>query len=195
MRIIAGAYRGRKLNTPRGTATRPTSDRTRESLFAILESSWLRDGFHGRLVLDLFAGSGALGFEALSRGAASVTAFESSSAAVAAIRANVAALDISPAVYTLVATPLPRGIESAAGAVHLSYKPDDKAAVIFADPPWTRAFPRETFSRLAALLSSDNNPLLVYEWSEAMEEAPPGWTQLEHRSLGASQIHFCELAP
>jgi len=90
VRIIAGAWRGRALETPSGMATRPTADRVRETLFSMLAS---RLGtFEGLRVADLFAGSGALGFEALSRGAASVAFVENNPAAVAAIRRNAAKL-------------------------------------------------------------------------------------------------------
>ena len=90
MRIIAGEWRGRRLAAPKGEATRPTADRTRETLFNMLAS---RIGsFEGLSVADLFAGSGALGLEALSRGAASCLFVEQDEAALAAIRANVEAL-------------------------------------------------------------------------------------------------------
>jgi len=91
MRIIAGQWRGRKINAPGGDTTRPTADRTRETLFSMLVS---RLGtFEGLSIADLFAGSGALGLEALSRGAASVTFIEQDPAAIRALRANIAALD------------------------------------------------------------------------------------------------------
>ena len=90
MRIIAGRWRGRKLVAPEGLATRPTADRVREALVSMLQS---RLGtFEGLRVADLFAGSGALGLEALSRGAAHCTFLDSDRNAVAAIRANLAAL-------------------------------------------------------------------------------------------------------
>ena len=91
VRIIAGEWRGRKLVAPPGEATRPTADRTRETLFNMLASR-LGD-FEGLHVADLFAGSGALGLEALSRGAASCLFVEQDPAAVKAIRSNVEALD------------------------------------------------------------------------------------------------------
>lgn len=90
MRIIAGEWRGRKLAAPKGEATRPTADRARETLFAMLTSR-LGD-FEGLQVADLFAGSGALGLEALSRGAATCLFVEQDRAAVDVIRANIAAL-------------------------------------------------------------------------------------------------------
>jgi 16S rRNA (guanine966-N2)-methyltransferase len=86
MRVVAGRFGGRTLAAPRGRATRPTPERVREALFSILGD------ISGERVLDLFAGSGALGIEALSRGAAEATFVDSSGAAVAAIRRNLDAL-------------------------------------------------------------------------------------------------------
>ena len=91
MRIIAGEWRGRKLTAPKGDATRPTSDRTRETLFSMLTSRL--GSFEELRVADLFAGSGALGLEALSRGAAHCLFVEQEREALDAIRANIAALD------------------------------------------------------------------------------------------------------
>jgi 16S rRNA (guanine(966)-N(2))-methyltransferase RsmD len=87
VRIVAGRGGGRRLTTPRGAAVRPTADRVREALFSIL-----RDAVEDARVLDLFAGSGALGLEALSRGAAEATFVDSATASVAAVRANLDAL-------------------------------------------------------------------------------------------------------
>ncbi len=90
MRLISGQWRGRKIAAPQGEVTRPTSDRTRETLFSMLVS---RLGtFEGLSVADLFAGSGALGIEALSRGAAACIFVEQDAAAIRALRANIAAL-------------------------------------------------------------------------------------------------------
>lgn len=91
MRIIAGAWRGRKVAAPPGDSTRPTSDRTRETLFSMLTSRL--GSFEGLAVADLFAGSGALGLEALSRGAASCIFVEQDAAAIKALRANIDHLD------------------------------------------------------------------------------------------------------
>jgi 16S rRNA (guanine966-N2)-methyltransferase len=90
MRIIAGQWRGRPLLAPPGDATRPTADRVREAVFSMLESRL--GSFEGLQVADLFAGSGALGLEALSRGAAHCIFVESDRAAIDAIRRNIAAL-------------------------------------------------------------------------------------------------------
>ena len=90
MRIIAGEWRGRRLVAPEGDTTRPTADRTRETLFSMLVSRL--GSFEGLAVADLFAGSGALGLEALSRGAQSAVFVEQDPAAIRAMRANIAAL-------------------------------------------------------------------------------------------------------
>lgn len=90
MRIIAGNWRGRRLGAPRGDTTRPTADRTREALFSMLTSRL--GSFEGFSVMDLFAGSGALGLEALSRGAAHALFVEQDRAALDALKANVAVL-------------------------------------------------------------------------------------------------------
>jgi 16S rRNA (guanine966-N2)-methyltransferase len=96
MRVSAGTHRGRRLRAPRGAATRPTSDRVREAIFSIIgDCTDLR-------VLDLFAGSGAMGIEALSRGARSVTFIEGAPEAAACIRANLAALALTESARVVV---------------------------------------------------------------------------------------------
>jgi 16S rRNA (guanine966-N2)-methyltransferase len=95
MRIIAGTCRGRPIVAPKGQATRPTADRAREALFSMLLSRL--GSFEGQVVADLFAGSGALGLEALSRGAASCLFVEQERAALDALRANIATLGLSGA--------------------------------------------------------------------------------------------------
>jgi 16S rRNA (guanine966-N2)-methyltransferase len=88
MRVVAGSYKGRRLRAPVGAATRPTADRVREAIFSMLGP------LEGRRVLDLFAGSGALGIEAASRGAAAVTFVETEPRALRAIRRNLAELEL-----------------------------------------------------------------------------------------------------
>ncbi|MGC9198956.1 MAG: 16S rRNA (guanine(966)-N(2))-methyltransferase RsmD [Acidobacteriaceae bacterium] len=95
MRVIAGEFRSRLLQAPRGVATRPTSDRLRQALFNVLEMGRLGPVVQGSRFVDLYAGSGAVGIEAMSRGAQFVWFAEDARAAVAAIRANLAALKVS----------------------------------------------------------------------------------------------------
>ena len=94
LRIVAGQWRGRKIGAPPGDLTRPTADRTRETLFSMLTSRL--GSFEGLSVADLFAGSGALGLEALSRGAATCLFVEQDAAAIRALRANIAHLRAQP---------------------------------------------------------------------------------------------------
>jgi 16S rRNA (guanine966-N2)-methyltransferase len=122
IRIIAGALRGRKIRVPAGVAVRPTSDRVRESLFDILAAAP-----EGARVLDLYAGSGALGFEALSRGAVSVTFVESGREAGKVLRANAASLGVETRCRIVQGDAIARLGSGLPGA------PFDLA---FADPPY-----------------------------------------------------------
>jgi 16S rRNA (guanine966-N2)-methyltransferase len=123
MRVVAGIHGGRQLRAPPGSGTRPTSDRVREALFSMLSS------VAGERVLDLFAGSGALGIEALSRGAAAATFVDSAAAATAAVRRNLTDLGIEaevlqmPALRALACTPIA----------------DRQYDLVFLDPPYRLA--------------------------------------------------------
>jgi 16S rRNA (guanine966-N2)-methyltransferase len=139
VRVIAGTRRGRPLVTPRGRATRPTSDRVREALFSILgDVSGLR-------VLDLFAGSGALGIEALSRGAAEATLIDSAPAAIAAIRRNLKTLELQASASRQDARAFLQRARSGA----------EQYDLVFIDPPYRSA------SGLAAELSTALMPVLA----------------------------------
>ena len=139
MRVVGGVFGGRTLVAPRGRATRPTSDRVREAVFSILGS------VAGERVLDLFAGSGALALEALSRGASEATLVDSSQAAVAAIRRNLATLDIPAEVRRQRALTF---LEAARAARH-------QYSLVFLDPPYRRAneLERELSRALAPVLT------------------------------------------
>jgi 16S rRNA (guanine966-N2)-methyltransferase len=126
-RIIGGEARGRRIQTPSGDATRPTSDRVREALFSSLESEL--GTLRGHLFLDLFAGSGGVGLEARSRGADRVTLVERSPRAAAVIRANIDALGLG-AVDVVVA---------AVGRLRDRPSPPGGFDVVFADPPYEYA--------------------------------------------------------
>ncbi len=139
MRVISGQYGGRALVAPRGRDIRPTSDRVREALFSILGS------VQGDRVLDLFAGSGALAIEALSRGAAAATLVDSSRAALAAIEHNLAALGLSAEVVGASARAFLGRARSDARQYDL----------VFLDPPYRQA------SKLAAELSAALPPVLA----------------------------------
>jgi 16S rRNA (guanine966-N2)-methyltransferase len=123
-RIIAGTWGGRRLATPKGSDTRPTSDRVREALFSSLESELGR--FAGLRVLDLYAGSGALGLEALSRGAAEADFVEANRSAAAVIKRNVAELGAPPSRARVHVSPVDRFLGAPAEGFDL----------IFIDPPY-----------------------------------------------------------
>jgi 16S rRNA (guanine966-N2)-methyltransferase len=121
-RIIAGVARGRRLQVPAGVGTRPTADRAREGLFSSLQSLLDLDGAR---VLDLYAGSGALGLEALSRGAGSATMVEDDPAAVTAIRTNIDALKL-PGAFVV-----PQKVET-----FLANPPEPRYDLVLLDPPY-----------------------------------------------------------
>lgn len=123
MRVIAGTLGGRRLVAPRGLATRPTTDRVREALFSALAS------ISGARVLDLYSGTGALGIEALSRGAASAVFVESARPAVAALRANLTALGLGGGAARVLTEPVAR----AAARLVAAGEPFD---LVLADPPY-----------------------------------------------------------
>jgi 16S rRNA (guanine966-N2)-methyltransferase len=142
VRVIAGRFRGRRLQAPPGRATRPTADRVREALFATLGP------LDGAVVLDLFAGSGALGIEALSRGAARAVFVERDSHAAEVTRANVAALGLSAHEATVLRMPARRALQDARTR-------GDTYDLVLLDPPYGSA------AELGPELSQGLGPLLA----------------------------------
>ncbi|HEV3150115.1 MAG TPA: 16S rRNA (guanine(966)-N(2))-methyltransferase RsmD, partial [Acidobacteriaceae bacterium] len=135
MRVIAGTYRSRPLTAPPGMATRPTSDRLRETLFNVLAPR-----IEGARFADLYAGTGAVGIEALSRGAAHVTFVEDSAAAIAALRANLTALKIHSA-FHLEQRSVPAALRNLAArnAAVAEDGRDSLFTLVYLDPPWEDA--------------------------------------------------------
>ena len=181
-RIVAGAARGRTLVVPRGETTRPTSDRVREALFSRLEHEGL---LKGARVLDLFAGSGALGLEAASRGAEHVLLVEHGKAALTACRRNVAALAL-PGVEVVAAT-----VEHA-----LSATPIEPYDLVLADPPYPLAEEQLT-GVLAALVVGEwlaERAVVVVERSARGPEPtwPPGLARFDDRRYGETRLWFAE---
>jgi 16S rRNA (guanine966-N2)-methyltransferase len=144
MRVIAGRLGGRRLSAPTGTVTRPTSDRVREALFSMLGQ--IQDD----TVLDLFAGSGALGIEALSRGARSAVFVERDARAVAVLRRNLTALQIPAEAATV-------RHADALIALRGARERAETYDLIFIDPPYEQA--REWMHELPAILPSLLNPV------------------------------------
>ena len=174
MRIIAGEWRGRKLVAPAGQQTRPTADRTREALFSMLASRL--GSFDGLRVADLYAGSGALGLEALSRGAANATFVENDRAALKAIEANAAALGAADriAVRATSAVALPK-----AGPFDL----------ILADPPYSPGSGSAVVSAVAAAGWLASGGWMAVETKRGDEVAPPeGWIVDATRDVGRAKL-------
>ncbi|MEA3013903.1 MAG: rRNA (guanine966-N2)-methyltransferase [Sphingomonadales bacterium] len=149
MRIIAGQWRGRRIDAPAGDVTRPTSDRAREGLFSMLASRL--GGFADLHVADFFAGTGALGLEALSRGAAFCTFLEKDRKALDMLKANVARLGAQ------------ESSEVRAQAVEHAPAPARACDIIFIDPPYDAGLASAALERAASWL------------------APGGWISLEYR--------------
>jgi 16S rRNA (guanine(966)-N(2))-methyltransferase RsmD len=165
MRITGGLYRSRNLIAPRGEETRPTSDRVREALFSMLTSDGVFDeaAGGGPRVLDLYAGSGALGLEALSRGAREAVFVESGRAALVAIRQNVRSLAVDDRV-TVLAMPVERALAKLEGPFDL----------VLLDPPYADVRAREFADVLkkAARLLADAAILVVEHASTDTPAAP-----------------------
>lgn len=180
MRIIAGAHRGRRIIAPRGSRTRPTTDRVREALFSILG-----DLTRAR-VLDAYAGSGALGLEALSRGAAHCVFVESGRDAVRVIETNLSALGLQ-ARATLIATELAR----AKGALERTAPFD----VVVADPPWPIAEPaaRLLLTSVGGLLSPRATVVVGHPRRQPLELGPEvGFAHIQTRHWGDSAMSWYE---
>jgi 16S rRNA (guanine966-N2)-methyltransferase len=151
MRIIAGKYKSRKLIAPKGDTTRPTSDRARESLFNVLQNMI---DFEGMNILDLFAGSGAFAFEALSRGAEHATLIEQNRKVIETIKENVRALEVDSQIEIIQKDVYSWIVRSPKSEVRSQLIPDVKLqtsdfGLVFADPPYDD--PR-TFELLPTLI-------------------------------------------
>lgn len=180
MRIIAGQWRGRKLIAPKGDATRPTADRMRETLFSMLTSR-LGD-FEGLQVADLFAGSGALGLEALSRGAASCLFVEQDRAAVDAIRSNI---------NTLGAQASARVETGSATQLRTANQPLD---LILVDPPYHSGAGEVALDRLLRLGWIGPQTWVSLETAFNEDVTIKGLTCDSERRVGKSKLHLLRLA-
>lgn len=180
MRIVGGRFSGRSLVAPGGRETRPTADRTREAVFNIL-SHRADFSFSGARVIDLFAGSGACGFEAMSRGAAFCLFVETDAAARGAIRDNIEALGLFGA------TRIHRRSATALGPKPAGVGPP--FALAFLDPPYGNDLARLALSALKAGDWLADGALIVVEQGE--REAPvdfAGFFEEDRRRYGAAQI-------
>jgi 16S rRNA (guanine966-N2)-methyltransferase len=189
LRIVSGSFRGKALVTPPGEATRPTSDRARQAIFNILEHAAWSPGVRDQRVIDLFAGSGALGFEALSRGAAFCLFVETDAAARGAIRDNAEAL--SGALFGV--TRVHRRDATDLGARPAADGPAFDLA--FLDPPYAKGLGEVALERLASGGWLAPGAVAVFERGvgEGALEVP-GFEVLDARDYGAARVHFLRFA-
>lgn len=171
MRIIAGQWRGRTIEAPPGQSTRPTADRVRETLFSMLASRL--DSFEDLRVADLFAGSGALGLEALSRGAASATFVESDRNATALIRRNADKLGASVNVL---------------GGSALALPPAQPFDLIFADPPYAAGSGSAAVQAVATAGWLAPGGWMSVETSRGDAVDPGGFTIDTERDVGRARL-------
>lgn len=181
MRIVAGLWRGRRLAAPPGTATRPTADRVRQATFdMLLHAPWGgRAMVDGARVLDAFAGSGALGLEALSRGAGYATFIEPDPAALRAIRANIAACGATDRCRVI------------AGDALKPPRADAPCGLAFLDPPYGQGLLAPALAALRGAGWIDAATLLVIE--VARGEAVEGLAPVAERAHGAARVVFARL--
>jgi len=180
MRIISGKFKGQAIAAPAGRDTRPTSDRARESLFNVLaHAAWAPD-LEGARVIDLFAGSGALGFEAISRGAAFCLFVETESAARGAIRNNIESFQLfgNTRIHRRSATdlgPKPAGV-------------GEPFTLAFMDPPYNKGLvePCLTTLKTGNWLAPDALVVVETEARETFEH--PGFTEVDTREAGKAKI-------
>jgi 16S rRNA (guanine966-N2)-methyltransferase len=184
MRIIGGTLRGRALASPKSPAVRPSADRLRESLFNILMHAY-GDPVSGSRVLDLFAGTGALGLEAISRGAAFALFVDEGAEARALLRANVEALGLGGV------TRIFRRDATRLGPAH----PLAPFSLVFLDPPYGKGLAARalTAARLGGWLTHDAL-IVVEEATSARFVAPEGFTEAERRGYDDTELIFLRLS-
>jgi 16S rRNA (guanine966-N2)-methyltransferase len=179
MRIISGMSKGRKLVTPKSLSLRPTSDRVKESIFNILSEE-----IEGGVVLDLFAGTGNLGIEALSRGAKNVIFVEKGRHALGLIQRNLAQLGLEERSEVL-----PIDAIRAIGILKQRRKTFD---VIFMDPPYEKGLVEKTLVKLRSHQIYDKDSILVVE-HHRRELLPPiihDWNLIRRREMGETVVSF-----
>ncbi|MBF0094319.1 MAG: 16S rRNA (guanine(966)-N(2))-methyltransferase RsmD [Alphaproteobacteria bacterium] len=182
MRIIGGTLRGRHLTAPAGRDTRPTSDRIRGSVFDILTHRFFSGGsWEGLRVADVFAGTGAMGFEALSRGASHATFLDNRSEALRTIRANAEALNLRDRVSVV------------GGDALTPPRMREPFSLIFLDPPYALGVASAALAALAGAGWLGPDTLCAVELEAKSTLAPPeGWIVADERSHGRTKVVFVE---
>lgn len=186
MRIVGGRLRGRNIATPPGRGTRPTSNQTRESLFNILDHAEWAPSLEGAIVADIFAGSGALGLEAISRGADYCLFVEQEAKARAAIRENIEAMGLfgCTRVFRRDATTLKVPPSNLRGPFDL----------VFLDPPYGKGLAEPAVNSLLRQDLMADGGVFVIEESVDAELTLPGLERLDERVWGAARVSFARAA-
>ncbi len=180
MRIVAGKHKGRMLAAPKGSATRPTADRAREAIFNVIAHGLNGPGLQGAQVADVFAGTGALGLEALSRGAAHCTFVESDRGAARVLKANICTL--GEAVRTTVMCTKAVAIGAPVGG-SLDY--------VFLDAPYGVGLSEPALAALSGQGWLKDGALAMVEISARETlSLPQGFTLIKEKSLGAARVLF-----
>ncbi len=179
MRIVGGRLRGRALAAPKSQAIRPTADRLREALFNILTHAY-GDPIAGARVLDLFAGTGALGLEAVSRGAAFALFVDDGAEARALLRQNVEALGLAAV------TRIFRRDATKLGPAH----PVEPFSLVFLDPPYGKGLAERRLPRRARADGSRNDALIVVEETVGAFKTPPEFEEIERRAYDDTEFAF-----
>lgn len=188
MRIVGGRLKGARLQVTPGTDIRPTADRVREAVFSMLESGRFDVSVRNALVLDVFAGSGAMGLEALSRGAERATFLELNPKAARTLKATLARLRVEDLadIITADATRPPPPPASAREGVEIA----------FLDPPYRKGLEPATLEALGRLGWLKPNALVLVEMEKGEVLTPPqGFRTLESRRWGRTEIHFLSHMP
>jgi 16S rRNA (guanine966-N2)-methyltransferase len=188
VRIVAGNLKGRTITTPEGQGTRPTSDRARQAVFNLLEHAAWAEPLDGMRVMDLYAGSGALGFEAISRGAAFALFVETDEEARGAIRENADAYGV-----------MGRSRVHRRSAIDLGSRPGSDGEAFdlaFLDPPYRKGLGEQTLARLLEGGWLKPGALVVFErGSDEPEIDTPGYERLDARNYGAARVLFLRAGP
>jgi 16S rRNA (guanine966-N2)-methyltransferase len=188
VRIVAGSLKGRSITTPEGQGTRPTSDRARQAVFNVLEHAAWAEPLDGMRVMDLYAGSGALGFEALSRGAAFALFVETDEEARGAIRENADAFHV-----------MDRTRVHRRSAIDLGPRPGSDGEAFdlaFLDPPYRKGLGEQTLARLLEGGWLKPGALVVFErGADEPEIDTPGYERLDARNYGAARVLFLRAGP
>ena len=183
MRIVAGSLKGRAIVAPEGQGTRPTSDRARQAVFNVLEHAAWAEPLHGARVIDLYAGSGALGFEAISRGAGFCQFAENEDEARGAIRENADTFGL-----------MGRTRVHRRSATDLGVRPGSAGEafdIAFLDPPYGKGLGEQTLVRLTEGDWLKPGAIVVFErGSDEPEIDTPGYERLDARDYGAARVLF-----